>query len=670
MPTLARDYLQDLIDIDDEYGPTRDYASSVLLRVGPNGSKELIDETFTLPRMKRFVALHRYLPHWICPAFGETTADFDKIRAPKHAECDRQIVFVLWELDDGRYGVLLPLVNGDTRAILIGGPDGLRVELNGKAPSDITGVLAAGLGKDPYGAVWAAVQAASGQFRTFRPREEKVVPDFVDYLGWCTWDAFYKEVDAEKVIQGLESFKAGGVVPKFVLLDDGWQDAEEHRLVSIRANPQKFPDGLRGLITRAKDDYGVEVFGVWHAFMGYWRGIHEEGEIAKQYRLEQSGVKGKHPWADEPLRHGFLVHRDEVYRFYQEFYAYLRAQGVDMTKVDNHNALRELSASDEVSVANMRAYQYAMQGAAHTHLRGNLLHCMCNNNDVAYHLSGSVAWRNSDDYFPKIPSSHGFHVHTNAMNALWTSTFALPDWDMFWSAHEAGGFHAAARAISGGPVYVSDKPEGHDFELLKKLVTSDGKLLRCDQPALPAKDCLFVDCAHTPHALKVVNRNGDAGVLGLFNCYWNEQQPTTVTAQASAEDLIGVAGDRFAVYAHNAATLRVVGRHEHVAFDLLPMGYELLTFAPVTDGVAALGLLDKLNGSAAIEEAGWVGDVYRVRLRDGGRFGLYCANRPRCITADGAEIPFRADADSGLVAADVRTGAAVTVDMAFDPASC
>lgn len=35
------------------------------------------------------------------------------------------------------------------------------------------------------------------------------------------------------------------------------------------------------------------------------------------------------------------------------------------------------------------------------------------------------------------------------------------DWDMFSSRHVAADIHAAARAVSGGPVYVSDAPGSH-----------------------------------------------------------------------------------------------------------------------------------------------------------------------------------------------------------------
>jgi len=33
------------------------------------------------------------------------------------------------------------------------------------------------------------------------------LPSFVDWFGWCTWDAFYTDVTAEGVKQGLQRYK-------------------------------------------------------------------------------------------------------------------------------------------------------------------------------------------------------------------------------------------------------------------------------------------------------------------------------------------------------------------------------------------------------------------------------------------------------------------------------
>lgn len=76
---------------------------------------------------------------------------------------------------------------------------------------------------------------------------------------------------------------------------------------------------------------------------------------------------------------------------------------------------------------------------------------------------------------------------------------------MFQSSHPANLLHAAARAVSGAAVYVSDKPGRHDFELLRRLVLPDGSVLRAIRPGRPTVDCVFKDVMRDGRSLLKVN---------------------------------------------------------------------------------------------------------------------------------------------------------------------
>ena len=76
---------------------------------------------------------------------------------------------------------------------------------------------------------------------------------------------------------------------------------------------------------------------------------------------------------------------------------------------------------------------------------------------MLYGALNSTLTRTSTDFWPTLPASHGEHLYVNAQVSAWFGEFVHPDWDMFQSGHPMGGFHAAGRAVSGGPVYVSDK---------------------------------------------------------------------------------------------------------------------------------------------------------------------------------------------------------------------
>lgn len=81
-------------------------------------------------------------------------------------------------------------------------------------------------GINPFEVINQAVMAVEKYMQTFLHREKKKLPSFLDWFGWCTWDAFYTDVTAEGVKEGLESLSEGGTPPRFLIIDDGWQQIE------------------------------------------------------------------------------------------------------------------------------------------------------------------------------------------------------------------------------------------------------------------------------------------------------------------------------------------------------------------------------------------------------------------------------------------------------------
>lgn len=126
----------------------------------------------------------------------------------------------------------------------------------------------------------------------------------------------------------------------------------------------------------------------------------------------------------------------------------------------------------------------------------------------------------------------------------------LPDWDMFHSLHPAAEYHASARAISDSPVYVSDAPGKHDFELLRKLVLPDGSILRAELPGRPTIDNIFsYPTRDGKSLLKIWNMNKFTGVIGVYNCQgaawsstekknmFHQTEPGALTCGVKASDI-------------------------------------------------------------------------------------------------------------------------------------
>ncbi|HEX8834152.1 MAG TPA: Sip1-related alpha-galactosidase, partial [Abditibacteriaceae bacterium] len=472
----------------------------------------------------RWTACHRCDPFWMKPRSGTLGRD-----VPVESQ------YVLAETEQGNCILLVPIVEGAFRGSLQGaqGADAAEGALDLVVESGDPGVvgkefttLFIATGHDPFELMDSSARAVMAQMKTGRLREDKDIPSFMDQFGWCTWDSFYHSVSHDKVREGLESFAAGGVQPKLLILDDGWLSKRVlptgvEVLTDFAAN-EKFPGDLTPTVQMVKGEFGIDTFLVWHSMVGYWGGVsHEElpGYGVRATRRRSSPGILHHAPANDDGWGGqtHLVSPEHIYRFFHDFHRHLRRQGVDGVKVDVQAMLEGAAYGVGGRVELMRTYHEALEGSVQTHFQGDLINCMSCSNDMFYQSPASSLTRTSTDFWPQFPTSHGLHMWTNAQVSLWFGQFAHPDWDMFQSGHAMGAFHAAARAVSGGPIYVSDKVGSHDFDLLKKLVLPDGTILRAQGIGLPTRDCIFTDPTQDATLLKIWNVNSVGAVLGVFN---------------------------------------------------------------------------------------------------------------------------------------------------------
>ncbi len=626
-----------------------------------------------LQGIRRFTCCHRYEPFWMTAAAGT-----------RGGEVPVETQYLLAERDDESCVLFVPLVDGGFRAALQGaGESGLELVAESGDPAVVTtemGGLFIAAGPEPYALMEAAARSVMTRLGTGRLRREKPLPDFVDKFGWCTWDAFYQEVSHDNVRVGLESFAAGGVPPRMLILDDGWQSIHklpsgEKRLTAFAAN-DKFPGDLGPTVAMAKGEFGVESFLVWHALNGYWGGV--DGDALPGYgvrstaRQSSPGITHHRPTIDNwwgPVMG--VVPPESIYRFYQDYHRHLRRQGVDGVKVDNQSALESVAHGFGAGrVALMHRYHEALEGSVHTQFRGALINCMSCSNDMLYGALNSTVTRTSTDFWPNKPESHGLHLYVNAQVSAWFGEFIYPDWDMFQSGHAMGAYHAAGRAVGGCPVYVSDKPGAHDLDLLRKLVLPDGSILRAQNPGRPTRDCLFHDPTKEDVLLKIFNRNKYGGIMGVFNARYDEAAETPPLAgTVRPRDVEGLEGELFAVYAHHAGEMRLLSRDDVWEVTLPPLACEVFTIVSIENGVAPIGLADKFNSAGAITEKGRdAAGAYTVTLRSGGRFVAWTENAPTRIKADGAALDFSFDADTHRLETTVPGENSITLHLVSEAA--
>lgn len=594
-----------------------------------------------LPRLRRWLALHRPGLYWMDPRWGGP-----------HDPLPAETQLLLWQDTSGTAHAILPLVAHACRAVLRADDVGKPVlAWNGAAPG--TPLAVESTAPTALAAVQAAVRAARERLGTFRLRTEKPAPAFADLLGWCTWDAFYQSVDRAGVLQGLDTFARAGVRPGFMILDDGWLDIRPRdHLRGFDADTAKFPGGLARLVRDARRR-GVRIFGVWHALMGYWAGLDATSALGASFRLVSTRGNLR-PWEGTFEEQLHLVHPDDAPRFFSEFHGFLARCGVGMVKVDGQSAL-ELFCGDQLDrVTTMRAWQQALQGSVAVNFAGNSIHCMCHGSDVLFHLAAAQGWRNSGDYRPthqhrtsvgqktlpppRPPEVQQVHIIQNAANALLASQIALPDWDMFQTHQPEARFHAVARAISGGPVYVCDTPGKQDVSVLRLVARADGRVLRYPEPGLPREEEIWENPAATPRALRILARGAHAAAQALFHVH---ADAAPVTAPVRPADVFPGARGLHALWFHLAQRLALVPAGRAVPLRLGQAEAEMVTAAPVQDGIAALGCIDLLAGGASVRSAAWIGDAFVCDVTFDGASVYWCRTAPSRVEVDGKRARVR-----------------------------
>ncbi|KAM3285493.1 putative galactinol-sucrose galactosyltransferase 6 [Capsicum chacoense] len=692
----------------------------------------------------RFLSCFRFKLWWMAQKMGD-----------KGSEIPMETQFLLVETKDGShlqssnnknnyddnnndvlYVVFLPLIEGSFRAVLQGNPEDeleLCLESGDKdtVSSSFNQAVYMHAGSDPFVVITEAIRAVKLHLKTFRQRHEKKLPGIVDYFGWCTWDAFYQEVTQEGVEDGLESLTAGGIPPKFIIIDDGWQsvggDPEVEkplmRLTGIKENEkfQKKEDptvGIKNIVNIAKEKYGLNYVYVWHAITGYWGGVRpgvkgmEEYDSVVKYPDITKGVMENEPgWKTDPIAvQGLgLVNPKSAYKFYNEMHSYLASAGVDGLKVDVQCILETLGDGLGGRVELTKQYHQALDASVARNFPDNgCIACMSHNTDALYCSKQTAVVRASDDFFPRDPASHTIHIACVAYNSVFLGEIMQPDWDMFQSLHPAAEYHGSARALSGGPVYVSDAPGKHNFDVLRKLVLPDGSILRARLPGRPTKDSLFTDPSRDGVSLlKIWNMNKYTGVLGVYNCQgaaWSSVERKTTFHKTNTDAITDYIRGRdvhfiseaaldpkwsgdCVLYSHGSAELVVLPCNAAMPVSFKILEHETYTVTPIKVlapgfSFAPLGLIDMYNAGGAIEglkydvkagaelselDNGYQGEgnlvaedrienlsteavaVVSMEVKGCGRFGVYSSVKPRKCSVGGDMVQFAYDSDSGLL---------------------
>ncbi|KAK7284565.1 hypothetical protein RJT34_19312 [Clitoria ternatea] len=167
---------------------------------------------------REFLSIFRFKTWWSTQWVGNSGSDL---------QMETQWVLIhLPEINS--YVIIIPVIESSFRSALHPGSDGHVMicaesgSTNVKA-SSFDAIAYVHVSENPYNLMREAYSALRVHLNSLRLLEEKKLPNLVDKFGWCTWDAFYLTVNPVGVWHGLKDFAEGGIAPRFVIIDDGWQ---------------------------------------------------------------------------------------------------------------------------------------------------------------------------------------------------------------------------------------------------------------------------------------------------------------------------------------------------------------------------------------------------------------------------------------------------------------
>ncbi|TDZ40290.1 putative galactinol--sucrose galactosyltransferase 6 [Colletotrichum spinosum] len=480
-----------------------------------------------------------------------------------------------------------------------------------------------------------AEKKASNELQAeFKALEDGIKPEWMenwyDGLGFCTWNALGQRLTDEKIFDAVDKLAENNIKVTSLIIDDNWQTIDyrghgqfQHGWCEFEAEPKAFPKGLKATVAHIREKHPhIQHIAVWHALLGYWAGISPDGKIAKEYKtvevIREDAERRNLPLGGKMT----VVDKEDVGRFYNDFYKFLVDCGIDGVKTDAQ-FMTDTWVSAKARRELIDEYLDAWTISSLRHFSIKAISCMSQTPQILFYNQlprnkPAILCRNSDDFFPEIPASHPWHVWTNAHNSLLTQHLnILPDWDMFQTVHDYSGFHAAARCVSGGPIYVTDVPGQHNLDLINQMTgpTIRGKTV-IFRPSVVGKTIDAYTGYDDDGLLKVGSYHGAAvtgtPIMGVFNI-----SARPLTEIIPLDSFAGVLRSmRYVVRAHSSGK---VSKHlapgtsaAAITASLDVRGYEIFTAFPVSRfhseskgeiWTANLGLVGKMTGAAAIVDS-------------------------------------------------------------------
>lgn len=537
--------------------------------------------------------------------------------------------FMMLKKEDGRYMALLPLVSsrvGNTFSICDNSVY-LTMATYGTQTEEVAAPLICyAQAENPYEAVrevWELAMNTDGIKGNINWRKNKTYPEAYKYLGWCSWEHYRQNINEEIIVNAISEIKKSLIPFRWVLVDDGYLDIEKGQLLSFGVDKRKFPNGWEP-ITSQKDEK-IKWMGIWRNFNGAWGGISPEHTMS--HLQEYLVLRGP--------RYMPKISFEASNAYYNEMTANTRNNGFDMIKVDFQSDNFRYNTGSENAILGVHYNNSALEENCKSKDL-QLLNCIAQQNFNVFNQKYSALIRGSVDY--KITKDRlDVTLVQNFTNAFWLGHTHWLDQDMFFANHESSAhLMAVARAISGGPIYLSDEPQNIDDTVLKPLTYSDGRILGTLAPAIPLPESLMQDPYYEGEAFRVIAplKNNCAAIMAVNL----NQDDKDVSASVSVNDYPFAGGliqpyeglwempkEGIILYDYYAGSASIL-KNDH-AFTLASRKERLFQLSPVQHGWSVIGRPDKYLPAACYELLHIDAESIQLKMMEDGPLLLWADNK-------------------------------------------
>lgn len=601
------------IDVANEPAGVHGLAAERRTPTGSFGVVETLD--LELPRARRichYTAFQRHDPmrqSRTDEAIGGGANRVQGLMIERWSDAIEGGLYAILQVAEDDWLVLLPIAGPEAMAWLAPAEHGgvqLRVGTLGTEPTDaeIPTLAWARRGNLYEACVEAWRLALDALDRPARLRDDKPYPPIFEYLGWCSWEQYKRDIDEQTIVDAMHAIHQGDLPIRFILIDDGHLCSTDGppmqcSLTSLGPN-EKFPRGWKPIMDERREE-SIKWIGLWQNFNGYWNRIARDNQLGERLNglLMDVPPGGRLPKATLP----------DAVGWYEAMVGYAQRSGFDFIKVD-HQAANLLGYQGSANAVRAATHcKQALDRAAAARTNG-LINCMAHGPVCAFNAPLGPITRCSEDYKVNDAWRAKAHLHNSYQNMLWLGPTVWGDHDMFHSNDTfAGRMMAVSKAVSGGPIYLSDDPEKFSSEWVRPLCNDQGKIYRPLAPAVPLPRSAVIDPFDGDEAYLAAAPLADGAAAVVA---YNLTEPTrSVDARVSFDDYADCAGllDRNRFEWNEPAEGLVVYdwyRREIIslegACEWLLNGFEdrLLLLCPVRSGWAVIGRTDKYLSPTAV----------------------------------------------------------------------